>query len=190
MKNLFHWFVLLFFCLLLLFQRENSNKLINIVWLYILLFIQLCLTLCELMDCSTPGLHVLYHLPEYTQTHVPWVSDAIHHLLLCHPLHLLPSIFSSSRVFSNELALRIRWPKYWCFSFRISPSNEYSGLISFRIDWYGLLAVQGTLESLLWHQSWEASALCCSAFFMYVCISISVSIKPWWRLKRRVKKLV
>ena len=88
------------------------------------------------------------------------------HLVLCHPLLLLPSIFPSIRVFSNESVLRIRWPKYWSFSFSISPSNEYSGLISFRMDWLDLLAVQGTLESLLQHHSSKASILCCSAFFM------------------------
>ena len=86
------------------------------------------------------------------------------HLILCHPLLLLPSIFPSIRVFSNESALRIRWPKYWSFS--ISPSNEYSGLISFRIDWFGFLAVLGTLKSLLQHHSFKASILWCSAFFM------------------------
>ena len=85
------------------------------------------------------------------------------HLILCRPLLLLPSIFPSIRVFSNESAVRIRWPKYWRFSFSISPSNEYSGLISFRMDWFDLLAVQGTLESLLQHHSSEASILRCSA---------------------------
>ena len=88
------------------------------------------------------------------------------HLMLCHPLLLLPSIFPSIRVFSNESALHIRWPKYWSFSFRISPSNEYSGLISFGMDWMGLLAVQGTLKSLLQHHSSKASILLCSAFFI------------------------
>ena len=88
------------------------------------------------------------------------------HLILCHPLLLLPSIFPSIRVFSNESALRIRWPKHWSFSFSISPSNEYSGLSSFRIDWLGLLAVQGTLKSLLQHHSSRASVLQHSAFFM------------------------
>ena len=88
------------------------------------------------------------------------------HLILCHPLLLPPSIFPSIRVFSNESVLRIRWPKYWSFSFSISPSNEYSGLISFRIDWLDLLAVQGTLKSLLQHQSSKASILQCSAFFI------------------------
>ena len=88
------------------------------------------------------------------------------HLILCHPLLLLPSIFPSIRVFSNESVLRIRWPKYWSFSFSISPSNEYSGLISFKMDWLDLLAVQGTLKSLLQHHSSKASILHCTAFFM------------------------
>ena len=87
------------------------------------------------------------------------------HLILCHPLLLPPSIFLSIRVFSNESALRIKWPNYWSFSFSISPSNEYSGLISFRMDWLDLLAVQGTLKSLLQHHSSKASILLCSAFF-------------------------
>ena len=88
------------------------------------------------------------------------------HLILCHPLLLPPSIFPSIRVFSNELALCIRWPKYWSFSFSINPSNEYSGLISFRIDWFDLLAVYGTLKSLLQHHNLKVSVLQCSAFFM------------------------
>ena len=88
------------------------------------------------------------------------------HLILCHPLLLLPSIFSSIRVFSNELALHIRWPKYWSFSFNISPSGEHPGLISFRMDWLDLLAVQGTLKSLLQHHSSKESILRCLAFFI------------------------
>ena len=88
------------------------------------------------------------------------------HLILCHPLFLPPSIFPSIRVFSNESVLCIRWPKYWSFSFSISPSNEYSGLISIRMDWLHLLAVQGTLKSLLQHHSSKTSILRCSAFFM------------------------
>ena len=88
------------------------------------------------------------------------------HLILCCPLLLLPSVFPSIKVFSNGLALPIRWPKYWIFSFSISPSNEYSGLISFRIDWFDLLSVQGTLKSLFQHHSSKASILQCSAFFM------------------------
>ena len=88
------------------------------------------------------------------------------HLILCHPLLLLPSIFPSIRVFSNELVLSTRWPKYWSFSFSISPSKEHPGLISFRMDWLDLLAVQGTLKSLLQHHSPKASILPCSAFFI------------------------
>ena len=88
------------------------------------------------------------------------------HLILCHPLLLLPSILPSIRVFSNESALRMRWPKYWSFSFSINPSKEYSGLISFRMDWLDFLAVQGTLKSLLQHHSSKASILQCSAFFI------------------------
>ena len=88
------------------------------------------------------------------------------HLVLCCPLLLLPSIFPSIRIFCNESALQIRWPKYWSFSFSISPSNKYSGFISFRIDWFDLLAVQGTLKSLLQHHSLKASILCHSAFLM------------------------
>ena len=101
------------------------------------------------MDCSMPGLPVLHCLPELAQSHVHWVGDAIQP---SYPL-LPPSVFPSIRVFSNELALCIRWPKYWNFSFSISPSNEYSGLTSFRIDGFDLLAVQGTLKSLLQHHS-------------------------------------
>ena len=92
---------------------------------------------------------------------------ASNHLILCSPLLLLPSVFSSIRVFSDESVLCIRWPKYWSFSFIISSSNEYSGLISFRIDWFNLLAVQGTLKSLLQHHGSEASVLQCSAFFIW-----------------------
>ena len=91
---------------------------------------------------------------------------ATNHLILCHPLLLPPSIFPSIRVFAKKSALRIRWPEYWSFSFSISPSNEYSGLISFRMDWFDLLAVQGTLKSLLQHHSSKASILYCSVFFM------------------------
>ena len=100
------------------------------------------------MDCSTPGFPVLHYLLEFAQTHVHWVGDAIQ---LSHPLPplLLPSIFPSIRVFSNELALHIGWPKYCSFSLSISPSSEYSGLISLKIDWFDLLAAQGTLKSLL-----------------------------------------
>ena len=116
------------------------------------------------MHCSTPGLPVHHQLLELTQTHVHWVSDAIQPSPLSSPL-LPPSIFPSIRVFSNESAVRMRWPKYWSFSFNISPSSEYSGLISCRMDWLDLLAVQGTLKSLLQHHSSKASILRHSAFF-------------------------
>ena len=116
------------------------------------------------MDCSTPGLPVHHQLPELTQTHIHWLVMPSNHLILCHPL-LLPSILSSIRVFS-ESVLRIRCPKYRSFSFSISPSNEYSGLISFSMDWLHLTAVQGTLKSLLQHHSSKASILQLSAFFM------------------------
>ena len=122
--------------------------------------------LCDPMNRSMPGFPVLHQLPELTQTHVHWVDDAIQP---SHPLSLpspLPSIFPSIKVFSSESVLHIRWPKYCSFSFSISPSNEYLGLISFRMDWLDLLAVQGTLKSLLQHQSTKASLLRCSAFFM------------------------
>ena len=119
--------------------------------------VQSCPTLCDPMNCSTPGLPVHHQLPEFTQTHVHWVSNAIHHLILYRPLLLPPSIFPRIRVFSNESVLRIRWPKYWSFIFSITPSNEYSGRISFRMDWVDLLAVQGTLKSLLQHYSSKAS---------------------------------
>jgi len=123
---------------------------------------QLYLTLCDPMDCSTSGFPILHHFLELVQTHVHWVSDAIQP---SHPLSsLLSSIFPSIRVFSNESAFHFRWPKYWSFS--ISPSNEYSWLISFRMDWLDLLAVEETLKSLLQHHSSKASILWHSAFFM------------------------
>ena len=122
--------------------------------------------LCHPMDCSTPGFPNLHYLPEFAQTYVHWVGDAIQPSHPLFPLLLLPSVFPSIRVFSNELALCIRWPKYGSLSFSISPSNEYPGLISFRMDWLDLLAVQGTLKSLLQHHSSKASILRLSAFLI------------------------
>ena len=127
---------------------------------------QSCPSLCDPMDRSTPGLPVHHQLPESTQTHVHWVGDAIQPFILCRPLLLLPSVFPSIRVFSNESAPRIRWPKYWSFSFNVNPTNEHPGLISFRMDWLDLLAVQGTLKSLLQHHSSKASILWLSAFYI------------------------
>ena len=126
---------------------------------------QLCPTLCDPMNHSTPGLPGHHQLPEFTQTHVHRVSDTIQ------PSHPLSSPSPpapnppSIRVFSNESTLLRRWPKYWSFSFSISPSKEHPGLISFRMDWLDLLAVQGTLKSLLQHHSSKASILQRSAFF-------------------------
>ena len=127
---------------------------------------QSCPPLCDHMDYSMPGFPVLHPLPEFSQTHVHWVSDAINHLIFCLLFLFLPSIFPSIRVFSCELALCIRWSKYWSFNFCFSPSNEYSELISFSIDWFHLLALQGTFKSLLQHHSCRASILWHSAFFM------------------------
>ena len=126
---------------------------------------QSCPILCDPMNCSIPGLPVSHQLPEFIQTHVHRVGDAIH------PSHPLSSPFPpapippSIRVFSNESTLHMRWPKYWSFSFSIIPSKEHPGLISFRMDWLDLLAVQGILKSLLQHHSSKASILRCSAFF-------------------------
>ena len=127
---------------------------------------QSCPTLCDPMECSMPGLPVHHQLPEFTQTHVLWVGDVIQP---SHPL-LSPSPpalkLTQHQGLSNESALRIRWPKYWSFSFNISPSNEHSGLISFGVDWLDLLAVQGTLKSLLQHHSSKVSIFRLSAFFI------------------------
>ena len=126
---------------------------------------QSCPTLCDPMNCSMPDLPIHYQLPEFTQTHIHRVSDAIQP---SHPLSSpspLPPIRTSIRVFSNESTLHMRWPKYWNFSFSISPSKEHPGLISFRMDWLDLLAVQGTLKSLLQHHTSKASILRHSAFF-------------------------
>ena len=144
--------------------------------------VQSCPTLCNPKNLSTPSHHQLL---ESTQTHVHWVDDAIqpsHHLSSPSPL---PSIFPSTRVFSNKSALRIRWQKYWSFSFSISLSNENSGLISFRIDWLDLLAVQGTLKSLLQHHSSKASILLYSAFFTvqlshpYMTTGKTIALTSW-----------
>ena len=117
------------------------------------------------MDCSTSGFPITNSQSLLKLMSIELVTPSNHLILCCHLL-LLPSIFPSVRVFSNESVIHIRWPKYWSFSFSISPSNAYSGLISFRMDWLDLLAVQGTLKSLLQHHSSKASILWCSAFFI------------------------
>ena len=161
------------------------SSILYLVSNWILLFLirsvtQSCPTLCDPKNHSTPGLPVHHQLPEFTQTHVHGVSDAIQP---SHPLSspspLAPNFlwWKSIRVFSNESTLRMRWPKNWSFSFSIIPSKEIPGLISFWMDWLGLLAVQGTLKSLLQHHSSKASILRHSAFFtvqlshlFYICI--------------------
>ena len=120
----------------------------------------------HVMNCSTPGFPALHYLPEFAQTHVTESVMPSNRLILCHPLLLLPSVFPNIRVFSNESTLCIMWPKYWSFSLSISPSNEYLWMISFRIDWFDLLAVQGTLKNLLQHHNLKAWILQCSALFM------------------------
>ena len=135
-------------------HRFSSVQLLSRVWLW------------DPMDCSTPGLPVHHQLLEFTQTHVQWVGMPSDHLILCHLFLLTPSTLPSTRVFFQESLLGIKRPKYRSFSFNISPSNEHSGLISFRMDWLDLLAVQGTLKRLLQHHSSKASILWCSAFFI------------------------
>ena len=127
---------------------------------------QSCLTLCDPMDCSMPGLPVDHQLLSLLK--LMFIKSVVptNHLILCHPLLQLTSLFPNIRVFSNESVLRLRWPKYWNFSFNISPFNEHLGLISFRMDCLGLLAVQGTLKSLLQHHSSKAKILQCLVFFM------------------------
>ena len=134
---------------------------------------QSCPTRCNPMNRSTPGLPVHHQLPEFTQTLIHRVGDAIQP---SHPrpLLLLPPIPPSIRVFSNESTLHMRWPKYWSFSFSIIPSKEHPGLISFRMDWLDLLAVQGTLKSLLRHHSSKASILWCSALVLLNVYSVKV----------------
>ena len=140
---------------------------------------------CDPMDCSTPGFPVLHYLWSLLKLVSIESMMPSNHLILCRPLLLLPSIFPSIRVFSNESVLRIRWPKYWSFSFIISPSNEYSGLISFRIDWFNLLAVQETLNSLLQHHSSKPSILQHSTFFMvqishlYMTTGKTIALTRW-----------
>ena len=137
------------------------------------------------MDYSTPGFPVLHHCPEFAQIHFHWVGDAIQP---SHPLSApSPPTFNLSQHQNlfNESVLRIRWPKYWSFSFNISPSNEYSGLISFKMDWLDLLAVQGTLKSLLQHRSSKALILLCSAFFIvqlshpYMTTGKTIALTRW-----------
>ena len=135
-------------------------------WYAVVSVVQPCLTLCDLTDCSYQA--SLSFTMSWSLLKLMSIESVMpsNHLILCQPLLLLPSIFPSIRAFFNELALCISWPKYWSFVFSINPSNEYSGLITFRIDWFNFLAVQGTLKSLLQHHSSKASILQQSVFFM------------------------
>ena len=147
---------------------------------------QSCPTLCDPMDCSTPGFPVHHQLLELAQTHVHQVVMTSNHLILCRPLLFLSSIFPSIRVFSNESALRIRWPKYWEFQLQHQSFQWISGLISFRMDWLDLPAVQRTLKSLLQHHSSKASILWHSAFFTvqlshpYVTTGKTIALTKLW----------
>ena len=146
---------------------------------------QLCLNLCNPLNCSMPGFPDHHQLLELTQIHVNCVSDATNHLIICHSLLLLPSILPNIRVFSNRSVLRIRWPRYWSFSYSISPSNEYWGLISCRVDRLYIHAVQGTLKSLLQHHTSKASILLHSAFFLvqlsypYMTTGKTIALTRW-----------
>ena len=137
---------------------EIPQKTKNRVAIHFSSVAQSCLTLCDPMDCSTPGQSTTNSQSLLKLISIGSVMPP-NHLILCRPLFLLPSIFPSIRVFLNESALRIKWPKYWSFSFNISPSSEHPGLISLRMDWMDLLAVQGNLKSLLQHHSSKASIL-------------------------------
>ena len=146
---------------------------------------KLCPALCDPINCSIPGIPVLhYSWSLFKLMSIELVMLSNHHIL-CHPLLLPLSIFPSIRVFSNELVFHIRWPRYWSFSFIISPSNEYSGLISFRMDWLDLLIVQGTLKRLIQHHSSNASILWCSAFFIvqlshpYMTTGKTIALTRW-----------
>ena len=164
-------------------QTLRTNTIIFITRIY-----SACPTLCHPTDHNTSGFPVHQRLPEITQTLVKLKLELVmpsNHLSLCCPLLLLPSIFPSIRVFSNESVYCIRWPKYWSFSLSISPSNEYSGLISFKIDWFDLLAGQGTLKSLLQHHSSKALILWHSAFFIvqishpYMTTGKAIALTRW-----------
>ena len=146
---------------------------------------QSCQILCDPMDCSTPGFPSVPNSQSLLRLMSIELVIPSNHLIICRPLLLLPSIFSSIRVFSNESVLHIRWPKYWSFSFNITPSNEHPGLISFRLDWLDLFVVQGTLKSLLQHHSSKASILWRSAFFIvqlshpYVTTGKAIALTRW-----------
>ena len=166
----------------------NSNRYISSV-------AHLCPTPYNPMNHSMPGLPVHHQLPDLLKLMSIESMMPSNHLILCCPLLLLPLIFPSIGVFSNKSALCIRWPKYWSFSFNISPSNEHPGLISFRMDWLDFLAVQGTLKSLLQYHSSKASILWCSAFFIvqlshpYMTTGKTIALTRWTSVDK-VKSLL
>ena len=158
-------------------KSSDGRRLMSTYWLQFSSVAQSSPTLFDPMNRSTPGLPVHHQLLESTQTHIHRVGDAIQPSHPYGPLLFLPSIFPSITVFSNESALCISWPKYWRFSFNISPSSEHPGLISFSMDWFDLLAVQGTRKSLIQHHSSKARILQCSAFF----IVQLTSLHDYWK---------
>ena len=152
----------------------SSVQLFSHVWLFVTPWTAACQ--------ASPSITNSQSLPKFMSIESVMPSN---HLIFCHPLLLLPSIFPSTKIFSNESALCIRWPKYWSFSFNISPSNEHPGLVSFRMDWLDLLGVQGTLKSLLQHHSSNASSLWCSAFLIvqlshpYMTTGKTIALTRW-----------
>ena len=143
-------------CIYIHLSVTGFTNLPQLIMRLLLLLLLTCLTICNPTDCTTPGFSVLRCLPESAQIestwvggHGEWFEKLSNHLVLCRSFLLLPSVFPSIKVFSSESTLCIRWPKYWSFSFSIGPSSEFSGLISFRVDWFDLLAFPGTLNSLL-----------------------------------------
>ena len=181
-KNIFFFTVL---CLSVWTNYPNQTRIRKEGYIYFSSVAQLRPTLCDPMNRSTPGIPVHQQLPEFTQTHAIESVMPSSHFILCRPLLLLPRIPHSIRVFSNESTLHMRWPKYWSFSLSISPSKEHSGLISFKMDWLDLLAVQGTLKSLLQHHKSKASILRRSGFFtvqlshLYMTTGKTIALTRW-----------
>ena len=169
----------------LLYRKQVQRRCLHPHCPYSVQFSRSVMSACDPMDRSTPGLLSITNSRSLLKLMSIESVMPSSHLILCHTLLLPPSIFPSIRVFSNESVIRIRWPKYWSFSFSISPSNEYSGLISFRMDWLDLLAIQGTLKSLLQHHSSKASILQHSAFFLvqlshpYMTTGKTIALTRW-----------
>ena len=182
---------------------SNRKTIIKVIWLKMFLMLKTEFWVSSVQFSSsvmsnsatpwTTAHQVSLSITNYKSPRKPMSIELVmpsNHLILCHPLLLLPSIFPRIKVFSNESALHIRWPKYWSFSFNISPSNEHPGLISFRMDWLALLAVQGTLKSLLQYHSWKTSILQHSAFFIvqishpYMTTGKTIALTKWTFVKK------